>query len=239
MAIDLGFSGQESDVNRACSAFGLDTVNYRAFPNNGPVPAPEPEPIPAASAPPPAPVPVAPPAEVASTPDMAAVPQQIQPPVLMVNAPAPHFAPPPVPAAALPPAPGQQWATAPGPAAAPVNYPPTGMPPAAGAPYPYPSAQAQNDAGMPGGGFSLLRQALPSAYPNPASPMPAFAMARSPLQPLPPSGGAPQARPVNNPAANPESFGIAFGTAFNAAFGHAGAGPQGSIQGGGFQRPQS
>lgn len=30
--------GQEGDINRACSVFGLDTVNYRSFPNNGPVP---------------------------------------------------------------------------------------------------------------------------------------------------------------------------------------------------------
>jgi len=75
----------------------------------------------------------------------------------------------------------------------------------------------------------LLQQALPAAHRNPA-PMPAFAMARVPLQPLPPSGGVPQPRPA---AANPENFGIAFGAAFNAAFGNAEAnqGPAG------YQRP--
>lgn len=31
--------GQESDINHACSAFGLGTVNYRDFPDNGPLPA--------------------------------------------------------------------------------------------------------------------------------------------------------------------------------------------------------
>ncbi len=43
MISELGFFGQESDINRACLAFGLDTVNYRAFPNNGPVPATAPQ----------------------------------------------------------------------------------------------------------------------------------------------------------------------------------------------------
>jgi hypothetical protein len=86
---------------------------------------------------------------------------------------------------------------------------------------------------MPAGGFALLQQALPSAHPNPA-PMPAFAMARAPLQPLPPSGVTPQARPAAAPAANPETFGIAFGAAFNAAFGNAEAGAQGPA---GYLRP--
>ncbi len=80
---------------------------------------------------------------------------------------------------------------------------------------------------MPGG-FSLLQQALPSPH-HPPAPMPAFAMARAPLQPLPPAGApphaAPQSRPAATPAANPESFGIAFGAAFNAAFGNAEASP--------------
>ncbi len=39
MTIDRGVAGQESDVNRACLAFGLNTVNYRAFPETGPIPA--------------------------------------------------------------------------------------------------------------------------------------------------------------------------------------------------------
>jgi hypothetical protein len=87
---------------------------------------------------------------------------------------------------------------------------------------------------MPGGGFALLQQALPSAH-HPPAPMPAFAMARAPLQPLPQSGVAPQTRPLAAPAANPETFGIAFGTAFNAAFGNAETGAQGPA---GHQRPQ-
>jgi hypothetical protein len=64
--------------------------------------------------------------------------------------------------------------------------------------------------------------------------MPAFAMARAPLQPLPLNGVAPQMRPAA-PTANPESFGIAFGTAFNAAFGTTEA-AQGSAV---YQRPQA
>jgi hypothetical protein len=44
MKIDGGYLAHESDIDRACSVFGLDTVNYRAFPDNGPVPAPIPEP---------------------------------------------------------------------------------------------------------------------------------------------------------------------------------------------------
>jgi len=44
MTPERGYFGQESDVNRACSVFGLDTVNYRAFPDTGPVPPPVPKP---------------------------------------------------------------------------------------------------------------------------------------------------------------------------------------------------
>jgi hypothetical protein len=92
---------------------------------------------------------------------------------------------------------------------------------------------------MPAAGFSLLQQALPASYPNAAAPMPAFAMARAPLQPLPPRGGVPQARPAPHPAANPESFGIAFGTAFNAAFGNAEAAAPGPMPEAGYHRPQA
>jgi hypothetical protein len=49
MTTDQGFAGQESDVNRACSAFGLNTLNYRAFPNTGPAAAPAMPPTGAAS----------------------------------------------------------------------------------------------------------------------------------------------------------------------------------------------
>jgi hypothetical protein len=51
VALDRGNFGQESDVNRACSAFGLDTVNYRAFPENGPVPPSPTAPLPLPAAP--------------------------------------------------------------------------------------------------------------------------------------------------------------------------------------------
>lgn len=226
MAIDLGFSGQESDVNRACSAFGLDTVNYRAFPNNGPVPAAEPEPVPEASARPPESVAVA---ALAEPP-----PALVAEPPAAVNAPLPSA---PQPWAS---APAAQWAPPPALAAAPVNYPPAGVSPVGVSPVgvppfgvspvgvppaaAYPSGQRQSHPGMQGGGFSLLQQALPPTQHAPA-PMPAFAMARAPLQPMPPSGVA-QTRPAAPAAANPESFGIAFGTAFNAAFGHTEAGAQ-------------
>jgi hypothetical protein len=62
MTGERGYAGQESDVNRACAAFGLDTVNYRAFPETGPVPAPPPAaPMPAAPmSPPQSPAPATP-----------------------------------------------------------------------------------------------------------------------------------------------------------------------------------
>jgi hypothetical protein len=59
-----GFAGQESDISQACAAFGLDTLNYRAFPNAGPLPeafarpaaaAPQPQPAPAQTIPAPQP----------------------------------------------------------------------------------------------------------------------------------------------------------------------------------------
>ncbi len=234
MATDLGFSGQESDVNRACSAFGLDTVNYRAFPNNGPVPAAEPEPdamAPRAEPPAPAFVPATP-AVAAATLPPAPQPWPAAPDPQPAPAPVPQLAPAPGPQWA--PAPSQNWAPAPSQNCAPApsqNWAPAPGPPAAA---PYPSGQPQSNPGMPGG-FSLLQQALPSGHHHPAR-MPAFAMARSPLQPLPPSGGAPLGRPAAATAANPESFGIAFGTAFNAAFGNPDAGAQGPA---GYPRPQT
>ena len=224
MATDLGFSGQESDVNRACSAFGLDTVNYRAFPNNGPVPAPEPEPV--AVAPPVAPMAEPPAPQFAhAAPAVAAA---AMPPV----APQPW---PPAPSPQSAPAPAQQWAPAAGPQWAPAPGPQWAAAPGPAAAAAYPSGQPPSNPGMPGGGFSLLQQALPSAHSNPA-PLAAFAMARAPLQPLPPSGVAPQTRPVAAAAANPETFGIAFGTAFNAAFGNAEAVAEGPA---GYPRPQA
>jgi hypothetical protein len=52
---DDGFAGQESDVDQACAAFGLDTLNYRAFPNAGPLPARVAAPRQPIAAPPPQP----------------------------------------------------------------------------------------------------------------------------------------------------------------------------------------
>ena len=50
--LEDGLFGQESDVNHACLAFGLGTVNYRAFPNNGPLPEAAPKgAVPALNAP--------------------------------------------------------------------------------------------------------------------------------------------------------------------------------------------
>ena len=243
MTTDLGLSGQESDVNRACSAFGLDTVNYRAFPNNGPVPEVEPEPLPGISTS--EPEPVSPMAMPESTPEASVAKlQQIarQAETAAASAPqaiprpSPEFAPPPF--APMPIA-AQQWAQAAPPtgfASGPGNFGnlPPSMPPAP----PYPSEQNQYEGGVAGGGadFSLLRQAMPSNFPRPTAPMPAFAMARAPLQPLPANGTRPvPARPAASTATDPESFGIAFGAAFSTAFG-TGADTN---QAASFQRPPS
>jgi hypothetical protein len=253
MTTDLGFSGQESDVNHACSAFGLGTVNYRAFPNNGPVltPASEPATSPRVTEP----MPASPAVSAASsqTPAGIAVPQQTQDPAQPPGNPMPQLppvampaaAPRPVPAwpaapmpAALPPSGPQQWTQAAAPSAYPAgaasnldNLPPSNVPPRAF----YPSGQHQAP-GMPGADFSLLRQAMPSAFTSAPAPMPAFAMARAVLQPLPsgfgvrPAEARPAASSQTSPGANPESFGVAFGAAFNTAFGNASTG---------LQRPQS
>ncbi len=242
MTMDLGFSGQESDVNRACSAFGLDTVNYRAFPNNGPVltakPAPsEPENAPANPTPTPAS------AAISPTPDEVAIEQHNWQPVSMPSdsaqqQTAPEFAAaPPLAASAM--AAQQALPQTAAPASFPAGssasaFPLPQMPPVSA----WPSEQDRPQAGAPAAGFALLRQAFPAAFPGPAAPLPAFAMARATLQPLPPSGVRPaEARPADTwPAANPESFGVAFGSAFNAAFGNAGAG---AVQASGFRSAQS
>jgi hypothetical protein len=241
MTMDLGFSGQESDVNRACSAFGLDTVNYRAFPNNGPVLTAEPAPSEAANAPA-APPPAASAATVSIPAEVAFEQHNWQPP-LMASDPAQQRTAAAVPAApplAAPAAAAQQaWPQAAAPAAFPAGpgaFALPQMPPGSA----WRPEQNQQPAGAPPSGFALLRQALPAAFTAPAAPMPAFAMARAPLQPLAPPGVRPEVRPAEaRPAANPESFGIAFGAAFSAAFGNAGGGAVGAVQASGFQPSQS
>jgi hypothetical protein len=236
MTMDLGFSGQESDVNRACSAFGLDTVNYRAFPNNGPVLTAEPAPSEPATAPANAPPPPAS-AATAPPPNEVTIEQHILQSGLMASDPAQQRA---APATAA----QQAWPQAAAPAAVPAGsgasastFPLPPMPPVSA----WPSEQNRHQAGTPDAGFALLRQALPSAFTGPAAPMPAFAMARATLQPLPPSGvrQADMRAAEVRPAANPESFGIAFGSAFNAAFGNAGAGAVGAVPASGFRPAQS
>ena len=248
MTMDLGFSGQESDVNRACSAFGLDTVNYRAFPNNGPVLPAEP-----ATAPPP-------PASAATAPipDEVTIKQRILQPELMASDPAQQRTAPAVPAAPPLAAPATAAQHAFPQAAAPAAFPAGSGASASTFPLPQmppvsvsPSEQNRYQDSAPAAGFALLRQALPSAFTGPAAPMPAFAMAKATLQPLPPSGVRPadmraaEARPAEvppaevRPAASPESFGIAFGSAFNAAFGNAGAGAVGAVPASGFRSAQS
>lgn len=231
MVSERGFFGQENDVNRACSAFGLDTVNYRAFPNNGPHPevvgfrvppsaAPR-QPAPAADTSQPA---AAEPTESqAATPDSAA-PEPAGPQPTVAPAPRPAAAaeqpppPPTKPAALLSAAvPRYSW----------------GLVQAATVP---PNRAVQPSAVV----FPLLTQALPATAPRRIS---AFSRARSPRPALPaapayvqlaaepgqpeqsvpgqskPESAAPQPAAVPAGGAVQEAFGLAFAAAYTAAFG--------------------
>jgi hypothetical protein len=205
VALDRGNFGQESDVNRACSAFGLDTVNYRAFPDNGPVPLPPaaPAPVPVAAAPenaaPPAPVVPMAAAPVAAAPlEAAALPPAPIQPAPIQAAPLPAAAAPAAPGLPPPPFFGQSFTAspypvpaynpapppvhsgyAPQPAIPPANfgYQPQAAPPAAFPQMPGPDA---------GPGFALLTQAVPGSGLVPQRPMGAFAMATVSLRPISP-----------------------------------------------------